>query len=30
MHTPTAKQWMGLGDFYGRIRGKIMKGIKTP
>ena len=32
MQTPTAKQWMELGNFYGRIGGRIAapKGIGTP
>ena len=31
MQTPTAKQWMGLGDSYRRIGGRIAtsKGIGT-
>jgi hypothetical protein len=24
MQTPTAKQWMGLGDSYGTTRGRIV------
>jgi hypothetical protein len=32
MQTPTAKQWMGLGDSYRRRGGRIaaLKGIGTP
>jgi hypothetical protein len=32
METSTAKQWMELGDSYGRIGGRIagLKGIGTP
>jgi hypothetical protein len=32
MQTPTAKQWMELGDSYGRIGGRIAspKEIGTP
>jgi hypothetical protein len=32
MQTPTDKQWMELGDCYGRIGGRIVapKGIGTP
>jgi hypothetical protein len=32
MQTPTAKQWMELGDSYGRKGGRIaaLKGIGTP
>jgi hypothetical protein len=29
MQTPTAKHWMVLGDFYGRIRGRIFSHRKT-